>query len=109
MSIISKVKKVRDALLTLNCDVYHYTRNDSKASKYIIWMEQGQGNGLQLNDKKDEQSISGTIDFYTKDEYDSIVDEIQDALNVNYISFTLTDIQYEEENDIIHYTWEWEL
>lgn len=72
-------------------------------------METGEGESLHLNNQKDEQTIEGTIDLFTTIEYDHIIDDIQRVLNEKDISFVLSDVQYEEENDIIHYTWEWEL
>ena len=109
MSIISKLTTVRDALSTLEYSVFHYSKGITSTRKYIVWMETGEGESLHLNNQKDEQTIEGTIDLFTTIEYDPIIDDIQRVLNEKDISFVLSDVQYEEENDIIHYTWEWEL
>ena len=76
---------------------------------YIVWMEDGEGDSLHLNDKKNEQVITGTIDLFTKDEYDQLIDDIQNALSEADISFILNSVQYEEETEFIHYEWRFEI
>ena len=71
--------------------------------------EDGEGDSLHLNDKKNEQVITGTVDLFTKDEYDQLIDDIQNALSGADISFILNSVQYEEETEFIHYEWRFEI
>ena len=76
---------------------------------YIVWAEDGEGDPLELDNNKVEQVITGTIDLFTKSEYDELIDTIQDALNQNSISFNLSSVQYETETEYIHYEWRFEI
>ena len=59
--------------------------------------------------QKTNQSIQGTIYFYTKEDMDEIIDKIQEALVKNRGSFYLNSVQYEDETEFIHYEWVWEV
>lgn len=108
MTLNEKLKKIRDILNELDIDVCHY-ESLNKESEYIVWAESGESNSLSADDRKVEQSIVGTIDLYTQTEYNKIVDELQDKLNENKISFVLNSVQYEDETKLIHYEWEFEI
>lgn len=108
MTLNEKLKKIRDILNELDIDVSHY-ESLNKESEYIVWAESGESNSLSADDRKVEQSIVGTIDLYTQTEYNKIVDELQDKLNENKISFVLNSVQYEDETKLIHYEWEFEI
>lgn len=105
MNLNSKLKKIRDILTPLNVNCYHYIAVDKKED-YIVWEEEGEDTSLELDNYKIEQSITGKIDFFTKTEYNSIVDDIQNALRINSISFRLNSVQFEEQTSFIHYEWE---
>ena len=50
------------------------------------------------------------MDFFTLDEYDAIIDEIQDSLEGNEgLSWNLNSVQYEEDTKFIHYEWIFEV
>ena len=52
------------------------------------------------------QGLTGTVDFFTLEEYDAIIDEIQDTLEgIEGLSWNLNSVQYEEETKFIHYEW----
>lgn len=103
-----KLKKVRDALLTVTKNVNHYESLNNKEN-YIVWQEEQEGTSLHCNDKKGEQVLKGTIDLFTKDEYSSLVDKVQEALNEFNISYVLNSVQYESETKLIHYEWLFEV
>ncbi|RGB58592.1 MULTISPECIES: hypothetical protein [Bacillota] len=107
-SITQKLKKIRDTLLSVTAYVYHYEA-EYKKNFYIVWQETGEAESLAQDNKKCEQVLQGTIDYYTKDDYDVLIDEIQQALNESEISFHLNSVQYEEETSYIHYEWIWEI
>ena len=108
MSVVIKLKKIRDALLYVSDAVGHYTFSKNM-NEYIVWAEDGEGDSLHLNDQKNEQTITGTIDLFTKNEYSETIDKIQEALNKSRISFVLQSVKYEEETKYIHYEWRFEI
>lgn len=105
----TKIKKIAEALIEVakayKCGCYHYYRAVTDVP-VIIWQEDGEGESLHSNNLKEEQNVEGTVDFFTKTEFDPIVDAIQDALNP-VCAFTLNSVQYESETNLIHYEWIW--
>ena len=103
----NKIYRIRDALLTVSKDVYHFEALKKK-DKSIVWAEDGEGNSGHADNKKN-QVIQGTIDYFTKDDADSVVEEIQEALELYEISYKLNSVQYEDKTEYIHYEWIWEV
>ena len=71
------------------------------------------GSSVEGDDRKINQSIQGTIDYFTKEEDDAFVEQIQAALKAACISFYLNSVQYEGQDEggagYIHYEWVWEV
>ena len=103
---------LRDLLLEIyneyDIPVYHYFKAGTE-DKYIVWAEDSEGSSSYADDKKENQSIQGTIDYFTKTEYDPIVQVIQDKLNSADISWRLNTILYEQDTGYIHYEWTFEI
>ena len=109
-SVNEKLKKIRDAMNALSTDnVYHYRRPEKKKPQYVIWQEDGSGTDGWFDNHVGEQQIHGTIDLYTLQEYDPLVDEIQEQVNTLAAGWSLSSVQYEDETNLIHYEWEWSL
>lgn len=108
MQTINKINQIGKLLIPLIEDVYHYNAPPG-LDRYIVWAEDGETSSISGNNKKDIQTLEGTIDFYTKTESDILVDEIQSALNNANISYRLNSIQYEDETQLIHYEWVWSI
>lgn len=104
----SKIKIIRDTLLKVSDNVGHYEAVE-KTDQYIVWAEDSEGSSVEGDNRKINQSIQGTIDYFTKTENDKIVDKIQEALTAACISFYLNSVQYEEETKYIHYEWVFEV
>lgn len=102
------LQEFKTMLLTILPDVYHY-KAFSKPDKYIVWAEDSESTSLYADNKKEEQAIQGTLDYFTKQEFDPIVLTIQNTLNKNEISWTLNSIQHEEDTKYTHYEWMWEV
>ena len=102
-----KLSDIRDALLEIIPDVFHYEAW-AKPDKYIVWAEDGEAGSLNADDQKTDQVIQGTIDYFTKTEYDPNFKLIQAKLNSIEISWRLNSIQHEEETGYIHYEWVFE-
>lgn len=97
------------ALKTVLPDVYHFEAYKQEG-KYIVWAEDGQaGDATEADNTPLVQSISGTVDFYTKDEFDSTVQRIQAVMSGTGIYWYLNSIQYEDTTGYIHYEWAFEI
>ena len=108
--MLQKIEIVKNALTSIpNLKVYHYWHPRLEAP-FCIWAEDGEGDSLHSNNIKSEQVISGTIDYFTKIEYDTNVDLIQETLNnAECLAWQLNSVQYEEETNLIHYEWSFEV
>ena len=108
----SKLKIIPKILLTVTKNVSHY-KAINQTDKYIVCAEDSEGDSVEGDDRKINQSIQGTIDYFTKEEFDSNVDKIQEALKDSCISFYLNSVQYEDRDDsgtdYIHYEWVFEV
>jgi hypothetical protein len=103
------LQEVRDVFVSvLPNDTYHYEAT-GKPQKYIIWAEEGQTEALHADDIMQEQVIEGTVDLFTKTEYDPLFKEIQNAMNRAGLSWRLESIQREEATKYYHYEWVWEV
>lgn len=103
-----KLTELRDLLLTVTPDTFHYEAQ-GKPDKYIVWAEDGEVSSSEADNHKITQVLGGTIDYYTKTEFDTNFDLIQEKLNSVDISWRLNSVQYENETKYIHYEWTWEL
>ena len=102
------LKRVRDALFTVTKDVNHFEKTGSE-ERYIVWQEGIEGGSLHADDKHEIMVINGTIDLFTKQEYDPWVQEITRALEDAEITCRIESIQYEDETGYIHYEWHFEV
>lgn len=100
--------KLRNALLTVVPEVYHFAAPPQTNGSYIVWAEDG-FNSFQSDDKSEDFCYTGTIDYFTPQEYDGNIKKIQDALNKADISFRVNSIQREGDTGMIHYEWVFEL
>lgn len=103
-----KIDKVRQALLTVTDSVFHYDAME-KSDQYIVFMEDGQGDEAWADDLCTWQSVTGTIDYFTRKESDPNVEKIQKALNGGEIVWSLYSVQFEKDTGYIHWEWEWEV
>lgn len=110
--MLSKIQIIPKILLTITDNVGHYEEL-KKDDKYIVWAEDSEGESVEGDNKKTNQAIQGTIDYFTKQDLDPNVDKIQNALIENEISFYLNSVQYESPDEggagYIHYEWVWEV
>lgn len=111
-SLQRNLKTIRDALNDTSAKgrVYHYTRPADTTSAWIVWQEDGENQSFNTDNQKKEQQIHGTIDCYSLTEYDPLFDEIQEALNaLENVGWNLMSVQYEDETNLIHYEWEFNI
>ncbi len=88
--------------------VYHYFAH-KQTNNYIVWAEDSESNSGSADNHKTIQCIQGTIDYFTKTEFDPVFDLIQKKLNSADMSWRLNSVQYEQETGYIHYEWTWEV
>lgn len=112
MPLQTKLERIGNAIVSaftvdevVTLDVYHYFRPIQNAP-YIVWAED-QDIGLEADNVHEEQAIQGTVDYYTKTEYDGNCDTIQAALTSADASWYLNSVQYEDSTNLIHYEWVW--
>lgn len=103
-----KLTDLRDALVDTEIPVYHFEAY-KQSDKYIVWAEDGEAGATYADNKMVSQRLEGTIDYYTKDEFDGNFDLIQEKLNSLDIAWKLNSIQHEEDTKYIHYEWVWEM
>lgn len=72
----------------------------------MVWQEQAESS-FHSNNSKSERALEGVCDFYTLEENDSKIDEIENALEGMGASWQLTSVQFESESELIHFSWDW--
>lgn len=77
--------------------------------RYIIWAEDGQADASYADNKMAIQVIEGTTDLFTRMEFDTLVKQIQVAMNEAGIAWKLNSVQFEEQTGYIHYEWVWQV
>lgn len=109
MTLQTKLSTFGGILAENISNLYHYWRPDMSAP-FCVWGEDGEPSSFSGNNRKGEQAISGYIDYYTKTEYDTVVDTIQNTLNTITdfpVGWHLDSVMYEEETNLIHWSWTW--
>lgn len=106
MSITETLNEFYKIFYNLPCTVTHYTRAKA-APPFLIWAEEGEEESVNSDNHKSEQQITGTVNFYTKTEFDPLIDMIQTILNDNAVGWMLEAVMYEDETALIHYSWRW--
>ena len=99
---------LRDLLLTITPNVFHYFTT-GQTGNYILWAEDGETGSSDADDCKTDQAVQGTIDYFTKTEFDPNFDLIQEKLNSVDIAWKLNSIHHEQETGYIHYEWDFEI
>lgn len=110
ISLSSKLMQVRDALTSIEgVNVYHYRRPPHQPDG-IVWAETNdEGTYLYADNTLYEQVVIGIITYWASEEYDPIVDAIQEALNNGHIGWTLRAVDYEDETARIYYEWQFSI
>lgn len=104
--MVTKLQIIQNALTSIpDLKVFHYFHTQIEAP-YCIWAEDSEYGSLWASNHKQEQVISGTIDYFTRLEFDENIDRIQEALNsLENVGWSLNSVQFEDETNLIHYEW----
>ena len=95
-------------LLGLSQKTFHYAAPPNTEPAYIVWQEDGM-NDLLAGNKHIEKGFTGTVDLYTLEDGDPLMEAIPEALNrAEGVAWYLNSVQYEEDTELIHYEWAWE-
>lgn len=105
-SLQSKLRQMGVAFAGITPKCYHYWR-PVKDVPCLIWAETGEENSFNAGNHKAEQAIVGTVDFFTKKEFDPLADQVQEVLDELGATWALDAVQYEDETNLIHMTWTW--
>lgn len=103
-----ELSRLKEILLTISDNVHHLEA-PSTDGDYIVWAEESEAKALYADNMKIAQIIVGTLDLFTKKEYDPLIKKIQDTFNEHEITFKLISVQYERDTKYTHYEWEWEV
>lgn len=105
---MTRLNAIKTALLTVTNKCYHFTAPQSVTGSYIVWAEDNQASSVWADGEMQNQVIEGTVDYFTKSEFDATAETIQNALN-GVCSWRLSSIQYERDTGYIHYEWVWQV
>lgn len=108
MTLQGKLKWFGTQLASV-CTAYHYFKPASVTQPYAVWAEDSEADSYHADNRKAEQIISGSLSYYTKTEYDTVLDDIQDCLDVNRVGWNLESVQFEPDTGLIHYEWRWQI
>ena len=110
MTLNNKLNSIKTALTSIEgLDVFHYFHYREQLP-YCIWAEDFETGILMADNKKQNQSIEGTVELFTKTEFDPFADAIQEALEqVEGLVWKLNSVQFEEYLGIIHHEWLWRI
>lgn len=98
-----KLLQLKTALAALCDRCYHYQAADQTGPNYIVWMEEGLKT-LEGDNAHAEDAWEGSIDVYTRIEFDELLDKVPEALEEIGASWSLNSVQFEESR-VIHYEW----
>lgn len=108
-SLTTNLKTIRDILNSTSAKgrVFHYTKPKKDLKSWIVWQEDGEDMSQEADNHKIIQQVTGSIDLYSKTEYDPLIDEVQKALDeAQNVGWRLSMVDYEDETTLIHYQWE---
>lgn len=104
-SLTNKLQAVRTALTAVTNKCYHYRHPEGVTDQFIVWQEDGEQDSFNADNRRQEQQIHGTVDYFTTKEFDATIDSIQTALD-GVCGWRLQVVLYEDETNLIHYAWE---
>lgn len=96
------LKQFKDLLLTVSDKVYH--NKATKESSYIVWHEVGKI-GTNADNAEVESGWRIAIDYFTKEEYDTIPDKISALFDRDDIAADNPVIDFEPDTGYTHYAW----
>ncbi len=103
------VTDLRNALLSVSADTYHYKAPQQKKPPYIVWGETSISHAEDADDRAQILLVSGELWYYTNEEYDQVVHEIMDALDEAEAAWRVSSIGRDNTTGMIVYGFAWSL
>ena len=104
-SVNDKLRRVESLLRNIAPDISYHYRRPPEMKRFIVWQEEAEDMSFSANNRKQEICMTGTIDVYTPNEYDQLIDDLTAALaQAQRIQAQINAVQYEDETGLIHYT-----
>lgn len=106
LNLNRQLEYFKETILKASGDIWHYRRPAGQGFPFGIWQEYSESDSEHASNRKKAQPVLIYLDWYTQREFDPIIDRIQNVLNeAPGIAFELSDVQYEEDTNVIHYSW----
>lgn len=106
MALQNKLRQIGQAFSEIAENCYHYWREE-KDLPCVIWAESAEDNSYHSDNQKSEQRIIGTVDLFTRTEFDPLMDQVQETMEAIGLTWFLNSVQFESDINLIHYEWEW--
>ena len=107
MSYRERLESIGTALAAAVPNTYHYFRPNLQPP-FCIWAEES-GSSFTADNKTVEHAPTGTVDYFSKQEYDPALDAIESTLSGLGLIWALNSVQYEDETKLIHHEWTWSM
>lgn len=104
---MSSLVDIKNALLDVIDNVYHAEALKAE-TPYIVWSEDDGGAQISADNIRLNQSLQGTINYYTKTEYDPTPGSIERALDKIKLSYYFDSVAFESDTKTFHYSWVFE-
>lgn len=102
LSYQQRLMRLADRLNTIQgIKAFHYCKSSSAKVPYVVWREAGE-DVFGADNRRGETAIEGTIDIFSLREFDSIFDDVPNALD-GVANCRLNSVQYEDDTKLIHY------
>ena len=101
--------ELKQALESTGYAFAHHGWASAPEGDYGVWAEDSAGGSVWADGQMQNQSIQGTVDYFTRNDSGAPLRTIQTALNNAGISFLLNSVQFEEDTGYIHYEWVFDL
>ncbi len=105
MKLQDKLKRFSEMVTSAVPNVYHYFRAN-KDFPCAVWQESA-AEPMFLNNQVAELRWEGTLDFFTKNEFDPVLDELYTKLCDEKVFREVISVQHEEDTGLIHIEMRW--
>lgn len=99
-------ERIIAAHVAVTTEVSHSER--AKSDRYFVWQEDG-SHDLMAGNGHGERAMTGRTDLFTKVEFDPWGDQLGESLSSHGIAWSLVSVDYEEETEFYHWSWDWEV
>lgn len=107
MTLTMKLESLRQGFAALGGNVYHYHRSGMEFP-CVVWAEEG-ADALNADGNAAEQALRGTLDYFTPQDIDPMIDRIQKQFRAMGLGWSLESVQYEQDTGLVHWEWTWEV